>query len=136
MNKSWKLIPKILSGEKTIESRWYKTRRAPWDKIKPGDTVFFKNSGEPVSAKARVMKVLQFSINQSSDPVHIIAKYGKQICIVNSNPDTWDSKPNYCILVFLADAKPVKPFAINKTGFGNSTAWIVVNNINLIRAKQ
>ena len=48
MNKSWGLIPKILSGSKTIESRWYKTKRTPWDKIAKGDTVYFKNSGEQV----------------------------------------------------------------------------------------
>lgn len=34
MNPKRKLIPKILSGEKKIESRWYMMRVAPWDKIK------------------------------------------------------------------------------------------------------
>lgn len=60
MKKSWELIPKIISGEKTIESRWYKNRIAPWDRISEGDTVYFKDSGEPVSAVATVSKVLQF----------------------------------------------------------------------------
>lgn len=45
MNGPWNLIPKILSGEKTIESRWYRTRRAPWGGIRAGDTVYFKDSG-------------------------------------------------------------------------------------------
>lgn len=60
MKKSWDMIPKILTGEKTIESRWYQTKRAPWGKIAAGETVYFKNSGEPVTAKATVAKVLQF----------------------------------------------------------------------------
>ena len=50
MNKSWNLIPKIISGEKSIESRWYQTKRTPWDKIKAGDKIFFKNSGEAIIA--------------------------------------------------------------------------------------
>jgi len=36
MKKSWGLLPKILTGEKKIESRWYNNRYSPWDKIKKG----------------------------------------------------------------------------------------------------
>ncbi len=93
MKKSWGLIPKILSGEKTIESRWYKTKRTPWDKVKPGDTVYFKNSGEPVTAKAQVSKVLQFQIHQLSDIEHIISTYGKQICMTQRSEDLEQPTP-------------------------------------------
>ncbi len=60
MKKSWGLLPKILSGEKKIESRWYKFKRSPWDKINTNDTVYFKDSGDPVLIKAKVSKFLQF----------------------------------------------------------------------------
>lgn len=53
MKPSWKLIPKILSGEKTIESRWYQTRRAPWNGIAAGDVVYFKDSGEARDGQSR-----------------------------------------------------------------------------------
>lgn len=33
LKKSWPLIPKILNKQKTIESRWYKVKCAPWNKI-------------------------------------------------------------------------------------------------------
>jgi len=58
MRKSWGLLPKILTGEKTIESRWYKNKCSPWGKIKRGDVVYFKNSGEPVTIKAEVSKII------------------------------------------------------------------------------
>jgi len=61
MRKSWGLIPKILSGQKKIESRWYINKCVPWNKINLGETVYFKNSGEPVSLAATVEKVLAFS---------------------------------------------------------------------------
>lgn len=35
--KRRKLLDKILSGEKRIESRWYLTRRTPWGRIAPND---------------------------------------------------------------------------------------------------
>ena len=61
MNKRFgDLIPKILSGEKKIESRWSKNKISPWNKIKVGDVVYFKNSGGPVVAMAEVSRVEQF----------------------------------------------------------------------------
>jgi len=51
MKKSWGLTEKILSRRKIIESRWYSAMRKPWNKIKEGKTVYFKNSGEPVTMR-------------------------------------------------------------------------------------
>lgn len=133
MKKSWKLIPKILSGEKTIESRWYQTRRAPWGKIQAGDKIFFKNAGEPVSARATVAKVLQYELTSVDDAIAIVQKYGKRICIVNRDPATWKPFPRYCILLFLADPTAVPPFEIEKKGFGMASAWLTVGNIHALR---
>lgn len=135
MNKSWQLIPKIIMGEKTIESRWYQTRRAPWNSIQVGDRIFFKNSGECVTAQASVSRVLQFEIKNSTDIEKILTCYGKRICLVNADPHTvWKTIPRYCILLFLQDPKKIKtPFQINKRGFGSATAWVTVKNIQMIR---
>jgi hypothetical protein len=134
MNKSWELIPKILSGEKTIESRWYMSRRAPWGTINSGDTVFFKNSGEDIIARAQAVEVLQFTFLNISEINHVIRKYGKQICLVNSDPVTWDRLPKYAILIRLQNPQKVSiPFAINKSGFGAPAAWITIPNIKSIK---
>ena len=60
MRRSWGLLEKILSGEKTIESRWYMQKSEPWESIDAGDIIYFKNSGAPVTLSASVDKVLQF----------------------------------------------------------------------------
>jgi len=135
MKKSWGLIPKIISRQKTIESRWYQTRRAPWNKIKIGDAVFFKNSGEEITAKASVCKVVQFEIHTITDIVKIIKKYGERICLINDNPRTWKRLAKYCILIFLKNPKKIKPFAIDKKGFGMSNAWITLPNIKNIQKR-
>ena len=129
MNKSWKLIPKIVSGEKSIESRWYKTRRAPWGTVKAGDIIYFKNSGEMVTAKAEVEKVIQVQIKDISDIQKILKSYGKHICLINNKPETWGKVPKYCILIFLKNAKYVTPFTIGKSGFGSATAWMSLRGI-------
>jgi hypothetical protein len=137
MNPSWKMIPKIVSGEKSIESRWYQTRRTPWNKITSGDTVFFKDSGKAVTAKAKVEKVLQFSLDSVHDAQQIVAKYGKRICLVHPHPKKWDKLPRYCILIFLRDAQYLdQPFFVNKKGFGAGAAWLTFSQMKSVIQDQ
>ncbi len=133
LKKKWKLIDLILAGTKTIESRWYKSKVTPWNRIKAGEKIYFKNSGEPVSAKADVTKVLQFDLNHTKVN-DILKKYGKAIGIDNI-PDSAAMKKDkkYCILIFLKNAKKIQPFDIDKTGFGLMAAWITVNDIKKLK---
>ena len=134
LNKQWKLLPKILSGEKSIESRWYKNRYSPWDKIKVGDKVFFKNSGEKVSVVTNITKVLQFDNLNKSKIRNLLLEYGKRICISSNENSPWFEGKRYCILMFLGEVRRLeKPFAIDKSGFGNACAWMCVNDINLVK---
>lgn len=138
MNKEWNLIPKILNKEKTIETRWYLTKRDPWNKIMQGDTVYFKDAGCYVTAKAIVEKVLQYdhySLNQLKE---IIDKYGGKGQINFSSKENaldYTKEKNYAILIFLKNPEEVKPFDIDKTGFGNANAWLCVENIEKIKIK-
>lgn len=136
MNKQWKLIPKILSKEKTIETRWYLTRRDPWNKVMQGDTVYFKDAASPVTARAIVDKVLQYDHYSENQLKEIIDEYWcKGYIDFSSKAEAleYTKDKNYCILIFLKNPEQVKPFDINKKGFGNATAWLCVNNINKIK---
>lgn len=137
MNPSWKLINKILSGEKKIESRWYKSKIAPWNRIKEGEIVYFKDAGKAVTAKAEVEKVLQFEQYTLGQLGELIKKYGGKggICFPGSYDSTlaWTKDKKYCLLVFLKNAQKIEPFKIDKTGFGNACAWICVDEIKKIK---
>src|SRR3989344_1569690 len=87
MKKSWKLTEKILTGQKKIESRWYLSKYPPWNNIKPGETIYFKDSGEPVTIKATVSKVLQFDSLNPNKVREIIKEYGNEDGINISNKD-------------------------------------------------
>lgn len=129
MKKEWRFIEKILSGEKTIESRWYNTKYKPWNAIKKGDAVYFKNSSEVVNAKAEVKNVIQFFKPEAEK---ILNEYGARIGIEKKDIAKFLQKfrgKNYCTLIFLENAKKVKPFNINKKGFGAMASWITVNNV-------
>ena len=135
MKKSWGLTEKILQGEKTVESRWYKQKRSPWDRIKVGDTIYFKDSGEPVSAKAKVIKVFQFDNLDFQKTERILSKYGKYLGISDVMPEikNYVLGKNYCIFIFFSNVEEIKPFEINKTGYGLMTAWISLENIDEIK---
>jgi ASC-1-like (ASCH) protein len=138
MRKSWGLTQKILSGQKKIESRWYKAKYPPWDKIKPGEIVYFKDSGEPVTLKAEVDKVVQLSDFTSNKVKEILNEYGEDLGIEKEKiPEFFEifKDKKYCILIFLKNPQKIEPFEIDKTRFGMMAAWICVDNINRIKVK-
>jgi ASC-1-like (ASCH) protein len=139
MRKSWGLTQKLLTGEKTIESRWYKNKYKPWDQIDAGDTIYFKDSGRPVTVQARVSKVLQFE-NLNPDRVwKILREYGRKdglgvaIEEIDKYFDRFKEK-KYCLIIFLGEVEAVaEPFEIDKSGFGAMSSWLVVDDIEKIR---
>ena len=139
IKRSWGLLPKLLSGQKQIESRWYKTKHLPWGKITVGDTVYFKNSGEPISLQSTVKNILSFDNLTPTKIKNILVKYYQLIGIDSSQFnyffDLFKNK-KYCLLIFLTNPKIIPSFEINKTGFGSMSAWITVDNIDTIRVPK
>ena len=128
LSKKGDIMNRILDGRKTIESRWYVNRIAPWDRIRSGDTLYLKNSGESVIAKATVKEVLQYSNLNQKLIEKILRQYGKNICMDVSEAKYLTEK-NYAILVFMEDVHKIEPFYIDKTGFGNACAWMSVKDV-------
>lgn len=140
LNPKMAKVDDVLSGYKTIESRWYKNKTTPWDKIAVGDIVYFKKIGGKISARAEVQNVLQFSNYSKNEIENIYDKYaGKgKINFKTSKEDLvkYAMNKKYIILIFLTNIKSIEPFDINKTGFGISSAWMCVKSINDIKKKQ
>lgn len=137
MRKSWKLTSKILSGRKKIESRWYLSKYPPWNKIKSGETVYFKDSGDPVTLKAEVEKVLQFDKLTPAKVKEILLQYADDDGIEEEDiPMFYELFKNkkYCMLIFLKNPQKIEPFKINKAGYGAMAAWICVDDINQLRS--
>lgn len=137
MDKSIANISDILSGAKTVESRWYLSRKAPWNKIKKGDIVYFKQTSEPVKARAEVQKIIQYDYLQPQKVREIIKIYSKsgKMALENTQKFYQENKnKKYCILIFIANPKPVKCFNIDRTGFGISSAWLCTDHIKKLRS--
>ena len=136
MRKSWGLTDKILNGQKKIESRWYSVKCKPWDNIKKGEIVYFKDSGGPVRIKAVVNKVMQFADLTPKKVKEILDVYSRDDGITQVKiPEFFERFKNkkYCILIFLKNPQEIKSFEIDKTGFGVMSAWIAIDDIAKIK---
>jgi len=114
----------ILTGRKTIESRFMRTSRAPFGKISPGDKLFFKITSGPVCATGRVQKVMSFDNLTPKRLQQIRRTYNDRIIA----PDRyWDEK-RHCkkgVLIWLDRVKPIEPVRINKKDW---RAWVVLTS--------
>lgn len=135
LSKERKLLAKIISGEKTIESRWYKFKRAPYQNISHGEVIYFKDSGMPVTARAKVSKVLFFDGLNLEKITQILEEYGKEIGVTVSHaPDLVGKR--FCTLMFLSDVEQIEPFDIDKKGYGLMSAWITVESIDSLKRRR
>ena len=131
--KPW--LQKILAGEKTIESRWYRSRRAPWKQIQKGDTIYFKNSGEAVTATAQVDDLIFIDHPTEKEIKSLLQQYAEKICIPGEYRKEYQ-KYNYITLLFLKNPQEIEPFSINKSGYGSMAAWISLEDIKQIKSTR
>jgi ASC-1-like (ASCH) protein len=123
----------IISGKKTIESRWYLTKRAPWNKMRQGEIIYLKPSSKPVLAKCVVKTVHQFDDLTPLKVKKIIADF-PGVAFVNKEKAFEHNKfKKYCILIEFQDLEMIMPFDIDKSGFGNQSAWICVDSITALK---
>jgi len=136
MRNSWGLLEKIVSGNKTIESRWYKTRYPPWGRIKSGDILYFKDSGKPVNVKSRVERVEFISNLWPEKVLKILKEYGQMDGLgIDDIPTYYQmfKDKRYCILIFFSNVETIDPFLIDKTGYGMMSSWVTTPDINIIK---
>ena len=136
MKKAWGLVPKIISGEKTIESRWYKNKVAPWGRVSIGDCLFFKDSGGLVGVKAVVNIVEQIEILDNAHAVKIMKD--RALADLGTTEIPFDvlnyiSDKKYAIFVSFKNVQIIEPFDINKKGFGMQSAWLVCEDVEDIK---
>lgn len=87
----------ILSGKKTIESRFSKRRDVPFGQISSGDLVYIKPSGKDIIGQFRVKKVIFFDGLEIGE---IRERWSKELAV---GEDYWKNKENsrYGTLIFI-----------------------------------
>lgn len=118
------LAQKILEGQKTIESRFSKSKIPPFGVVSPGDLVYIKPTGKDIIGQFRVKKVISFSGMEVSDTEEIKEKYGKEIV---ADEKFWQSHTDakYGTLIFIGevDGLITAPITLKKKDL---RGWVVL----------
>lgn len=117
---------KILSGAKSIESRFSKGKKAPYGVVSGGDLVYIKPSGSDIIGQFRVKKVFCFDSLLPSDIEKIKADYGEELSV---GSEYWNEKKNsrYGTLIFIGDSARfiTSPIKVRKKDL---RGWVVLGD--------
>lgn len=119
------LAEKILTGVKTIESRFSKAKIAPFGLVSAGDIVYIKPTGKDIVGQFEVDKVIFYDGLTVPDIEKIKLEYGDKIA---ANGDFWQDKrtSKYASLIFIKQSTRflVSPIKIEKK---DQRGWIVLD---------
>ena len=123
-------IELILDELKTIESRFTKTRCAPFNKVRKGDVVYMKESGGHILGLATVAKVETFEDLTLEKKQQLFKKHHKaifyNIWVQSSDdlPEKWRTA-KHATLIHLTDPVPFQPPVAFKKD--DRRAWVVLD---------
>ncbi len=114
----------MLSGKKTIESRFSINKCSPYLKVKDKDIMFIKDSGKPVTAYSIIENVKFFSKDNDLNLDILKQKYSKEICAFDDV--FWEDRieKKYVSLMWITKPITIPPFNIDKK---DKLGWIDYN---------
>jgi len=115
-------LKKILTGSKTIESRFSKIPCPPYNAIAVGDEILFKPPGGPVVASAQAAAVLFFDNLNTEAIKRIVEQYGDSLQL---EPVFLEARRDarYCTLIFLESVTTTTSMRIQKR---DRRGWVVL----------
>ena len=115
---------KILTGKKTIESRFSKNKIAPYGVVSAGDLVYMKLSGGAIIGQFRVKKVIFYDGLTPADILDIEIRFGQDIM---ADQTYWSDRSNstYATIIFIGECNRflTSPIKIPKKDL---RGWVVL----------
>lgn len=117
-------LERILSGRKTIESRFSMQRRAPYQQIQKDDIILLKRSGGPILGIGLVHEVMFYQLTPAV-LANIRTMYADELGI--DDPNFWSERSHaaYGTLTRLSHVRRLPPIPFVKR---DQRAWIVLQN--------
>ncbi|MBI4035778.1 hypothetical protein HY383_02425 [Candidatus Daviesbacteria bacterium] len=114
----------ILSGKKTIESRFSKAKNPPFGVISSGDLVYIKPSGKDIIGQFRVKKVIFFDGFEENDLNQLKEGYKNDLAV---GEGYWEKNKNarFGTLIFIGNCTRfiTSPIKIKKSDL---RGWVVL----------
>lgn len=92
----------IMTGQKLVEARLGVDRRAPYNRVNPGDVIYIKPSSQSVIGKAIVHRVDQYSGLTPEDIEHLHRIYNDRVL---GDEAFWASKQDATFATFITLSK-------------------------------
>jgi len=123
-----KLMKKLISGEKKLESRFSNNFISPHGQIKKGDLVAVKKSGGAVTAVFIVGDVTSFQNLNNARVMELKKKYTTKLGL-SGKDEFWTVKADskYATFITVNNLKKIHPFFIGKK---DRTSWVVIKAAN------
>ena len=114
----------ILSGRKTVESRFSIVRFPPYGRVSRGDLVLLKQSGGPVVGICEIGAAWFYKLEPRSwDTIRL--EFTRALCA--EDPEFWQSRSsaNYATLMYVSRAKQIPPLSWPKS---DRRGWVVLQD--------
>jgi hypothetical protein len=127
-------LEKILDSTKQMIIRGAAGRKLPHGRVDPGDSLYFiENNGDGlVKACASVTSVVNSDKLSKEESQQMVAEHMQQLQLTQAQMKRWAGK-RYLVLVSIENAKPLEPFSIDRSEYGNMDDWLPVGEIERVR---
>jgi hypothetical protein len=112
----------ILSGDKRHESRFSRTRRAPYRAIEPGDLILLKQDSGPIVGTCRAGDIRFFDLDEKSLP-RLRRQYSDSLCV---NDQFWRDRVDvrFATIIELRDVMAIDPVPCFKR---DQCGWVILS---------
>jgi hypothetical protein len=127
-------MEKLLSKEKSMILRGATGRKMPYGRVDPSDVLYFINNNAEgiVKAKGKVTEVLNSVRLTPAESADLVKDHQNQLQLTPVQVKRWAGK-RYLVLITISDVKPVKPFSIDRSQYGNMDDWLPVGDIEAVK---
>lgn len=125
---------KLINGSKSMIIRGATGRKLPYGRVNEADVLYFinNNSEGVVKAKAIVDSVFNSDKMTTEESVALVKKHQDKLNLSESQFKKWAGK-RYIVLIGLKKIEEIKPFAIDKSNYGNMDDWLPVEKISSVK---
>ena len=119
-------LSRVLSGEKTIESRFSRNRCAPYGEIGDGDIILLKQVGGPIRGVSLARRAWSYDL--SAEPIALVRdRFGDDIC---ADDAFWASRAGalYATLIELDATAPLDSVRCDKR---DRRGWVALRSRQL-----
>jgi hypothetical protein len=129
-----KELENLLSGQKKMIIRGATGRKLPHGRVNAGDALYFINNNAEgvIRARAVVSSAIHSEKLSEDESRTLVRQNQSKLCLTPKQEARWAGK-RYLVLIEVAEVKPVTPFVIDKSNFGNMDDWLPVENIEWVK---